>query len=193
MDEILKRIKEQLKKLEDKKSISYLIVILISASLILIFLKGISSKEQKDLKGVIKKDSDKYNSEVMIEDYADILERKLVHILEKLEGVGKINVMITLEDSSERIPAANIIKNQESTKETDAQGGIREIERQDESKQLISTSDDIIVLKEIKPNIKGVIVIAEGAEDVEILEKIYLAVQTVFGLTTNKIQVFSNK
>lgn len=193
MDEILKRIREQLKKFEDKKFINYLIFILISASLILTFLKGISPREQNDIKGVIKKDSDKYNSEVMIEDYADVLERKLVHILEKLEGVGNINVMITLEDSSERIPAANVTRNQENTKETDAQGGIREIVREDESKQLLNTSDDIIVLKEIKPNIKGVIVIAEGTEDVEVLEKIYLAVQTVFGLTTNKIQVFSNK
>lgn len=193
MDKILRRIKEQFKNLEDKKIIGYLIVILISASLILTFLKGISPKEQKDIKGVIKEDSSEYNSEVRVEDYAGILEKKLVHILKKLEGVGEVSVMLTLEDSSEKIPAANTTKSRESTKETDAEGGIREITREDESKQLLNSSDNIVVLKEIRPNIKGVIVIAEGAENAEILEKIYLAVQTVLGLTTNKVQVFSSK
>ncbi|OLS03938.1 hypothetical protein [Tissierella creatinophila] len=193
MDKILRRIKEQFKNLEDKKIIGYLIVILISASLILTFLKGISPKEQKDIKGVIKEDSTEYNSEVRVEDYAGILEKKLVHILKKLEGVGEVSVMLTLEDSSEKIPAANTTKSRESTKETDAEGGIREITREDESKQLLNSSDNIVVLKEIRPNIKGVIVIAEGAENAEILEKIYLAVQTVLGLTTNKVQVFSSK
>lgn len=193
MDKILNRIKEQFKNMEDKKLIAYLIVILISASLILTFLKVISPKEQKNIKGVIKKDLTEYNSEVRVEDYAGILEKKLVRILKKLEGVGEVSVMLTLEDSSEKIPAANTTKSRENTKETDAEGGIREITREDESSQLLNVSDNIVVLKEIRPNIKGVIVIAEGAEDAEILEKIYLAVQTVLGLTTNKVQVFSSK
>lgn len=193
MDKILKRLKEQFKNLGDKKLIGYLMVILVSASLVLTFLKGISPEEQKDIKGVIKKDPAEYNSEVRVEDYAAILEKKLVHILKKLEGVGEVSVMLTLEDSSEKIPAANTTKSRESTKETDAEGGIREITREDESNQLLNASDNIVVLKEKRPNIKGVIVIAEGAEDAEILEKIYLAVQTVLGLTTNKVQVFSSK
>lgn len=193
MDKILKRIREQFKNLEDKKIIGYLIVILISASFILVFLKGISPKEQKDIKGVIKEDSIEYNSEVRVEDYAGILEKRLVHILKKLQGVGEVSVMLTLEDSSEKIPASNTTKSRESTKETDAEGGIREIIREDESNQLLNSSDNIVVLKEIRPNIKGVIVIAEGADDAEILEKIYLAVQTVLGLTANKVQVFSSK
>lgn len=193
MDKILKRIREQFKNLEDKKIIGYLIVILISASFILVFLKGISPKEQKDIKGVIKEDSIEYNSEVRVEDYAGILEKRLVYILKKLQGVGEVSVMLTLEDSSEKIPASNTTKSRESTKETDAEGGIREIIREDESNQLLNSSDNIVVLKEIRPNIKGVIVIAEGADDAEILEKIYLAVQTVLGLTANKVQVFSSK
>lgn len=193
MDEILKRIKEQIKNLEEKKLMSYLLVILIGASLVLVFLKGMDPKEQKEINSVIKEDTSEYNNEVRVEDYGSILEKKLVNILKKLEGIGEVNVMLTLEDSSEKVPAVNATKSRESTKETDAEGGIREIIREEESNQLLNTTESIVVLKEIRPNIKGVIVVADGAENPEILEKIYLAVQTVLGLTTNKVEVFSSK
>lgn len=193
MDKILERIKEQIKSLEEKKLMNYLVVVLISASLILLFLRGMNPKGQKDINRVIKEDLGEYNNEVRVEDYGSILEKKLVNILKKLEGIGEVNVMLTLEDSSEKVPAVNATKSRESTKETDAEGGIREIIREEESNQLLNTSENIVVLKEIRPNIKGVIVVAEGAENPDILEKIYLAVQTVLGLTTNKVEVFSSK
>lgn len=191
MEEFLKKIKKQIKGLEDKKVMNYLVVILISSVLILIFIRGSYPKKQKKIDTVIKKDSDEYNIEV--ENYESIVEKKLVHILKKLEGVGDVDVMLTLEDSIEKVPASNTTITKENTKETDSEGGIREVTKEDESNQLLNVADDIMVLKEINPNIKGVIVIAKGAEDPIVLENIYLAVQTVLGLSSNKVEVFSSK
>jgi stage III sporulation protein AG len=81
----------------------------------------------------------------------------------------------------------------ETTSETDSEGGKREITREDEVTQLINLSNDVIILKEINPNIKGVIVVAEGADNGVVLETIYEAVKTVLGVSANKVQVFSSK
>lgn len=191
MDEIFKKIREQLKNLEDKKLMNYLVVMLVGSVLILLFIKGIYPKDKKNTDTVIKKDVSEYSIEA--EDYEGIVEKKLVNILKKLEGVEDVHVMLTLEDSVERVPAANTTTTKESTKETDSEGGIREVIREDKSNQLLNVADDITVLKEKNPNIKGVIVIAKGAEDPVVLENIYLAVQTVLGLTSNKVEVFSSK
>ena len=51
----------------------------------------------------------------------------------------------------------------------------------------------LTVLKEIKPTIKGVIVIAKGADNLEVKEMLYEAVKTVLGISGNKVEVYSSK
>jgi stage III sporulation protein AG len=58
---------------------------------------------------------------------------------------------------------------------------------------VVNTSNDVVVLKEVKPSIKGVIVVAEGAEDLVVLETLYEAVKTVLGVAGNKVQIFPSK
>ncbi len=102
--------------------------------------------------------------------------------------------MITLEDSLEKVPAMNQTKTIETTNEIDSEGGKRETIREDETTQIVNLSNDVVILKEVKPNIKGVIVVAEGgAENPVILENIYEAVKTALGISANKVQVFSSK
>lgn len=122
-----------------------------------------------------------------------ILERKLSSILSKIENAGKVNVMITLEDSKEKIPAMNSNKKSETTREVDSEGGTRDSNREDESKEFINISNDIVILKEKNPNIKGVIVVAEGAGDPLVLENMYTAVRTVLGISANRVQVYKSK
>jgi len=122
-----------------------------------------------------------------------MLEKKLENILIRLKGVEKAHVMITLEDSIERIPASNTTTSIETTEEKDSQGGERKTKREEETSQLVNLSDDVVILREVKPNSKGVIVIAEGAENGEVLERIYEAVKTVLGIASNRIEVFPGK
>ena len=102
--------------------------------------------------------------------------------------------MITLEETTEKIPAMNTTQNQEKTSEKDSQGGVREIIREDSSIQVVTRGSEgkIIVLKEIKPEVKGVIVVAEGAENIEVKEKLYQAVKTALGISGNRVEVYSS-
>lgn len=191
MNDIMKKLKKHLEEMNNKKFINNLFIILLVT---IIFLVGVNffltDKKEASIptKEVVETKID--NS-----DYTYYLEKKMESILAKLKGVGEVSVMITLEDTSEKFPAANTNTTIETTKEVDAEGGIREVNREDTSVQMVSKSNDgtLVVLKEANPTVKGVIVVAEGAEDIVILENLYQAVKTVLGISGNKVQVYSSK
>ncbi|NLY44543.1 MAG: sporulation stage III protein AG [Tissierella sp.] len=192
MEEFLKKLKKHLDNLDNKKFIFNIFIILVLSVVFLIMLNGYTSDEENNNPTVIKESSNEYNNLVR-DDYESYIEDKLSEILSKLRGVGNVDVMVTLEDSIEKIPASNVTTTKEITNELDSQGGTREISREDETIQVVNTSNDVVVLKEVKPSIKGVIVVAEGAENSLVLETIYEAVKTVLGVAGNKVQIFPSK
>ena len=50
-----------------------------------------------------------------------------------------------------------------------------------------------IVLMEVLPQIKGVIVVAGGADDINVKLNIYRAVQATISVSSDNIQVFAGK
>src|SRR5699024_2219295 len=128
-------------------------------------------------------------------DYGLYLEDKLINILSELKGVGRVNVMITLESTVEKIAAKNTTTVSENTVEEDAEGGRRKMDREELTVQIVTkrNNDDLLIIKEIKPKVQGVIVMAEGADDPLLKESLYEAVKTVLGIKGNKVQIFSSK
>lgn len=192
MEDLIKKIKKHLEELDNRKLMANIFIILLVSVFILVLLNNYTSNDKNDDTRVIKENSNEYNNLVR-DDYESYIEIKLADILSKLRGVGDVDVMVTLEDSTEKIPASNVTTTKENTTELDAQGGTREISREDETIQVVNTSNDVVVLKEVKPSIKGVIVVAEGAEDLVVLETLYEAVKTVLGVAGNKVQIFPSK
>jgi stage III sporulation protein AG len=123
-----------------------------------------------------------------------ILERKLENILSQIKGAGEVNVMITLQNTTEKVPAVNTTKNQENTSEKDSQGGVRETLKEDTVYEIVTkeNEDSFITLKEINPEVNGVIVVAQGADDAVVKEKLYEAVKTVLGISGSKVDVYSS-
>src|SRR5699024_6817668 len=112
MEELINKLKEYMSKLDNRRFINKLLIILIVTVTLLILINLFTSSNQKEQSKVIKKDPDEYNKQ-MESDYSLVLENKLENILEKLADVGKVDVMITLDDSIEKVPAANITKYKE--------------------------------------------------------------------------------
>ena len=187
------KVKEILKNLTEKKHINNLIIIFIIGIIIMItvslFNEDLSNKKNETIQ-VNKKDTSNIE---LHRDYGQLLEERLEIILSEIKGVGKVKVMITLEETKEKIPATNSKINNEKTMETDSQGGVREINREDSNIEIATISDgSVVVLKEMQPKVKGVIVVAEGAYDLEIKEKLYQAVKTVLGVSGNRVEVYSS-
>lgn len=193
MDRLIKKLKKYLEQINNKELIKNLFIILI-IGIIFIIVADIFFHERKESNPRIELENGIDNNSRIGTDYETVLENKLEHILSKLKGVESVEVMITLEDTIERIPAFNTTKNNETTNELDSQGGTREIVREDMTIQVVTGSEgSLIVLKEIKPTVKGVIVIAEGAGDLEVKERLYEAVKTVLGIPGNKVEVYASK
>lgn len=112
--------------------------------------------------------------------YKEQAENALSAIISKIDGVGKCAVMITFETSAENVYAYN------STSEYGEKNEKREYNYviiEDQNKQ------EPIVVKEIQPKVKGVIVVCEGGENSKVQAAVIDSVTSAFGIASNKISI----
>lgn len=93
----------------------------------------------------------------------------MANILAKVKGAGSVAVSITFENSSTQEHAKNVVKESKVVQKKDTSGGIRTTTETKENEQILMGKengvDRPVIMREIKPIIKGVLVIAEGAAD----------------------------
>ena len=123
------------------------------------------------------------------------LSMQLEEILEKIDGVGKVKVLITYSQTNEIIPMYNEETSQKDTEEKDTSGGTRKVIETDVSKEIIykeeSGSKIPITQSIVSPKIEGAIITAQGANNATTKTNIIQAVEAVTGIASHKIQVFT--
>ena len=126
-------------------------------------------------------------------DYEEKMERKLEEVLSKVEGVGKVKVMITLQESSEKILEKDEESIKDSIEEKDAQGGIRSTFNNQYKETTIykgrEEEQKPYIKKELSPKIEGVVVIAQGGENKVAVKNMTEAVQALFEVEPHKIKI----
>ena len=109
-------------------------------------------------------------------------EEKLKDILSQIEGVGEASVMVTYYESTQRELAFE--------KRTDKKGETSNgFGGESSDEKAVMSEGEPVVLKEIYPEVKGVIVVAEGAKSSYVRESITRAVSTSLGIAIHKICV----
>lgn len=126
--------------------------------------------------------------------YIAELESRLESILRKVAGIGKVEVMITLKSSKQQIPLKDKPYARENSEEDDGEGGSRNISsiQQEESTVLVTNEDgkaQPYILQEVEPEIEGIVVIAEGGDNVLIIKDIMEAAEVLFGVQKHKVKV----
>lgn len=111
--------------------------------------------------------------------YTEFLESTLEETLEDVEGVSNVKTMITLDSGVEYIPAYE-------TEKGDATAG-----KQNVIILKKKEGEEAFVLKERLPTIKGVLVVAEGVENIETERNIIEAVKTVFDISAGRVKVLA--
>lgn len=152
-----------------------------------------SEKEQKK-NSVPVKTTEELDNPSTSEEYILYQEEKLKKILKKVEGIGEVEVMITIKASKESVPLKDIPYDEETTNENDSAGGKREsnsINTQEQSVMVTTKDGESVpyVVKEIEPEIEGVVVIAQGGGNSNINQEIIEAVEVLFGVPVHKIKV----
>lgn len=202
---LLEWIKDKLKKenlqklnLSKKTTANLIIVFCVGLALILVadFYKGIrtgGNAEESIYNGGTQTEIETIKDTAP--DYVRGLENDLSSILGKIQGAGRVSVMITLNGGTEIIPAKDESISDKVTNEKDTSGGTRIInEKTTDGKVVFAAAQGgnskPLIIKEINPEIKGVIVVAEGANDSKVKLKISRAVQTVLDVPAYRVTVY---
>lgn len=121
-------------------------------------------------------------------------EEQLSKTLETIVGAGKVKVMISYEGSKEIVPAMSTEK-VESQQQESSGGSTRKVENINQSSHVatVQGGQDALVIKEIHPPIRGVIVVAQGAGDLYVRAALQRAVETVLQVSPDKVDVFVMK
>ena len=175
-------MKELTNFLKDKRSSWILLVIGITGILLIAFSGDGSNKKN------IHNDADSYSL-----NYQISLENDLKGILEKIEGVGKANVMITLEGSEEYVYAQNEKQSTDSTSNPAAEGKSSEKHAESIEKSYVFTDGGsnrkALKISSREPLIKGVLVVCQGGGNAVIKARVTEACSTALGIKYSQIFV----
>ena len=121
--------------------------------------------------------------------YEKLLEQRIRELLKNVEGVGEVDVMVVLKASDERI--WHVDKSSTSTENGAGSGSSRVTreENQSVSTVLDGKSQSPVMEKEVKPEISGVVISADGGGSAVIRAEISGAMEALLGLPANKIKV----
>lgn len=130
------------------------------------------------------------------ESYYKQVEDRLANVLSQIKGAGEVKVMINYSGTSEIITATT--KNTSTDKTTDNGSNSNRVT---ESKTEITepviiqqNGEDVpVIIKEILPDIVGVIVVAEGAKDMSVKLNLVSAIQTLLNVSADKVEIFAMK
>lgn len=189
-------IKEKLQKLKDiikikqneegdsKKKIENLVVFIVILIITMIIINSILKTDKnkgdtKDTEKVLAKTSDTIQESK--NNTSSNLEQRLENILQKIEGVGKVNVLITYSESSKTLAMYNEDNQKNDTEETDTSGGNRKVSQTTTKKEVIYqeiNGEKIPVTQSIiNPKIEGAVIIATGAKNTNVKTDIIQAVE----------------
>lgn len=118
-------------------------------------------------------------------------EQELAEIISSIEGAGTTKVMVTVDSTSEYVYATDDKSSiQEDTDRSD--GAITEKSDINSEKSYITVklsdgTEQAIVLKQIEPQVRGVLVVCEGGGDPVISGRVLESVTKSLGLSSTKV------
>ena len=129
------------------------------------------------------------------EPYEVEMEKRLEGILKNMQGVGKVEVMITTTYGKEIILAQDLTSHSTTTVEEDTEGGVREVNSRDDQTKVVMQSLNVaagnepVVIKEKQPEIQGVLIIAQGAGNSLVKQSITESAQILLGIPAHRVTV----
>ncbi|MDK0563332.1 stage III sporulation protein AG [Clostridium perfringens] len=197
-------LKEKIANLFKQKNITNLIILLllvIMFYLVVSYFTGVNNitkSEKTNLEKVSKEDmnsNSQKDSEVL--SYQEKQEKDLEKILGKINGVGSVDVVINFQSSEVKVPAVDNSSQKSTTEETDSEGGTRVNSQETDGDKIVmsnsSNGSEPVILKTEKPEVLGVMVVAEGAEDSKIKYEITKAISSLYNISVDKVNVLAMK
>ncbi|MEE0060203.1 MAG: hypothetical protein UE295_05185 [Acutalibacteraceae bacterium] len=183
-----KPILPDLDKLSKNPKFVKTIVIVGLIGILLILMSGLFT-DKKDNSEVKQSSEIAY---ISLTQYENELEQNLADIISSINGAGKTRVLLTMDSTVEQVYATdkNMAQNNsensggqtESKKDTSATTTYITVELSDGTQQTV-------LLKEIQPKVRGVLVVCSGGDNNVVKEKIVDAVTKVLNISSSRVSV----
>ena len=179
-------MKEKIQKLfqSDKKiKIIFFVGII---GIVLIFVSSLFSTGKKEAAAK----TDTFDSE----QYINKLEERVLDMVTGISGVGSAKVMITLESTTEYVYENERKENIDTTKDY-ADGETKKEQEKNNYEQnviLVQGSNgtrEALLKTTIEPKVKGVVIVCQGGENIEVEKRVIDAVTTALDISSSKICV----
>ena len=112
--------------------------------------------------------------------YVLTLEERLSKVLSKVTGAGDVSVVITVQSGKEIVLAMKTVTTKTST------GSVVE-------ETPIIVNGKTVVLKELYPKVIGVLIVAEGADNIAVRSKLQQATISLLDIELNQIEILTSK
>ncbi|MEH7178685.1 stage III sporulation protein AG [Neobacillus vireti] len=141
----------------------------------------------------LKKDS----KNKTIAGYEESFEKELTTALEEMLGVDDVTVVVNIDSTDKKVLEKNTVTKSQTTEEKDNEGGERKVQDTSTDQQVVIIRDGEkevpIIVGEIKPEIRGVLVVAKGAENIHVKKSIIEAVTRSLDVPSHRVAVMPKK
>ena len=126
------------------------------------------------------------------QEYVEQTEERLGAIIRNIDGAGECRIMITLENGVEYVYATEQKTNSDRQEDTDDNGN-KVIQRDDSEESIIvvdtGNGREGLLVTEIQPVVKGVVVVCEGGDNEEVRARIVQAVTVAMNVSAKRVCV----
>ncbi len=133
----------------------------------------------------------------VIGDYERAYEVQLKEALDSIVGVSDVSVVVNVDATEKQVLEKNRKSQTQLTDETDREGGKRKVEDQSTDEQLViiqnGEKEVPIVVETKKPMIRGVLVVAKGADNIQVKKWIVEAVTRSLDVPSHRVSVLPKK
>ena len=159
-----------------------------------VFNNQAGAKNEEDVAAFGKENS---GGNSVIADYERAYETQIKEILDDIVGVEDATVLVNVDATEQKVLEKNTTSKTQTTDETDREGGKRKVEDQSKEEQLViireGEKEVPIVLETKKPKIRGVAIVAKGAENIQVKSWIIEAVSRGLDVPSHRISVMPKK
>ncbi len=126
------------------------------------------------------------------EQYRTETEQQLKSLLQGMEGVGECRVFVTFESGVEYVYATE--QNENSDYSENKKDGTEQLSQKSNTQESIILVDGDngktgLLLTEIQPQVKGVVVVCQGGDNATVTERVIGAVTTALNISSRRVCV----
>lgn len=188
--------KHSLQELIQKVGAVRLVILVLAGIMLLVLSLPQEEKSEKHISAAGEETAEEGGDTAALQamyQYARKQEEATEKILSKVDGIGKVKVMLTLASSEEKVTLQDNTVSEDESEQSDRSGGSRKDTKHQSGSESVLVKEDgkekPYVVQIQSPVVEGVVVVAQGAasgrKEMEIIE----AVQALFPVQSHKIKV----